>query len=93
MSMQEVAKCADRLQYLYEVLYAIRKVTGRRFQDIEAELTMVLRLLTVYRKSVAFQQVMRLCDKCSSAVDSKMREYPNNLYRRGVLHAGVSPGR
>jgi hypothetical protein len=74
MSTQEVAKCADRLQYLYEVLYAIRIAQGRRFPDIEAELTMVLRMLIVSRKSVAFQEVMRLCDKCANAIDSRMRE-------------------
>jgi hypothetical protein len=42
MSTQEVAKCADRLQYLYEVLYGSRIAQGRRFPDIEADLSMVL---------------------------------------------------
>ena len=54
MSTEEVAKCGDRLQYLYEVLYAIRKVKGKRFPDIEAELTMVLRVLIVSREYVPF---------------------------------------
>jgi hypothetical protein len=89
MSTQEVAKCGDRLQYLYEVLYAIRKSKGKRFPEIEAELSMLLRLLIVSREYVAFQEVVRLCDKCANAVDSRMRECPNNLYRRRGLTAEV----
>jgi hypothetical protein len=89
MSTQEVAKCADRLEYLYGVLYAIRKAEGKRFPDIEAELTMVLRMLIVSRKSVAFQEVMRLCDKCANAIDSRMRECPDKRYGRRGLTAEV----
>lgn len=89
MSTQEVAKCSDRLQNLYEVLYAIRKLKGKRFPDIEAELTMILRLLIVSREYVAFQQVMRLCDKCANAIDSRMQECPDNLYGRRGLTAEV----
>jgi hypothetical protein len=89
MSTEEVAKCGDRLQYLYAVLYAIRKAQGKRFPDIEAELTVVLRLLIVSRKSVAFQEIMRLCDTCANAVDSRMRECSNNIYRRRGLTAEV----
>jgi hypothetical protein len=89
MSTEEVAKCADRLQYLYEVLYGIRRVTGGRFPDIEADLSTVLGWLIVSRESIAFEEVMRLCDKCANAVDSRMRECPDNLYGRGGLTAEI----
>jgi hypothetical protein len=89
MSTEEVAKCGDRLQYLYEVLYAIRKVKGKRFPDIEAELPMLLRVLILSREYVPFQEVMRLCDKCANAIDSRMRECPDNLYGRRALTAEV----
>jgi hypothetical protein len=74
MSTEEVAKCGDRLQYLYEVLYSIRRNEGKRFPDIKAELSMLLRLLIVSREYVPFQEAMRLCDECSGAIDSKVRE-------------------
>lgn len=45
MSNQQVGIYGDRLQYLFEVLHAIRKVKRNRFPDIEAELTAQLGLL------------------------------------------------
>ena len=81
MSTEEVAKCGDRLQYLYEVRYSIRRNEGKRFPDIEAQLPMLLQLLIVSREYVPFHEVMRLCDKCANAVDSRMRECADNLYR------------
>jgi hypothetical protein len=82
MSNEEVVKCGDRLQYLHEVLYSIHKNEGKRFPDIEAELSMLLRLLIVSREYVPFQEVMRLCDECAGAIDSKVRECADNLYPR-----------
>ena len=82
MSTEEVAKCVDRLQCVYEVLYSIRKNEWKRFPDIEAELSMLLRLLIVSREYVSFQEVIGFCDKCAGAIDSKVRECADNLYPR-----------
>ena len=83
MSNQQVGICGDRLQYLFEVLHAIRKVKRERFPDIEAELTALLGLLSFSRESVPFHEVMRFCDKCADAIDSKMRESGTFSRRRG----------
>jgi hypothetical protein len=42
--------------------------------EIEAELTALLGLLASSCESVPFYEVMRICDKCADAIDSKMRE-------------------
>ena len=74
MSNQQVGICGDRLQYLFEVLHAIRKVKRHRFPDIEAELTALLGLLASSCESLPFHEVMSICDKCADSIDSKMRE-------------------
>ena len=82
MSTQEVGACGNRLQYLFEVLHAIRTLKGRRFHEIEVELSSLLGVLTVSSEYITFQEVMRFCDKCAGAIDSKVRECSENLYRR-----------
>ena len=74
MSNQQVGICADRLQYLFEVLHVIRKIKRDRFPDIEAELTALLGLLASSCESLPFHEVMSICDKCADAIESKMRE-------------------
>jgi len=86
MSNQEVGECGNRLQYLFEVLHVIRKSEGNRFPDIEKELSRLLRLLIASCESVAFLEVMRICDECADAIDSKMRECSDYL-NPGYAHS------
>jgi hypothetical protein len=76
---QEVGICADRLQYLSEVLDAMCKFKGDRFPEIEAELSTLLGALSVSYDSVCLRKVMRFCDKSADAVAVKMREYPKHF--------------
>ena len=89
MSNQEVGECGNRLQYLFEVLHVIRKINRDRFPEIEAELSRVLGLLTASCESVPFQEVMRFCDKCADAIDSKVRECSTYLYRSKIATAAA----
>jgi len=89
MSNQEVGECGNRLQYLFEVLHVIRKIKGARFPDIEAELSKMLSSLTASCESVPFQEVMRFCDKCADAIDSKVRECSTYLYRSKIATAAA----
>jgi hypothetical protein len=81
-------QCGNRLQYLFEVLHVIRKIKGARFPDIETELSKMLSTLAASCESVPFQEVMRFCDKCSDAIDSKVRECSTYLYRRTRINRG-----
>jgi hypothetical protein len=76
---QEVGICADRLQYLSEVLEAMCKIKGDCFPEIETELSTLLGALSVSYESVSLRKVMRFCDKSADALDVKMREYPNHF--------------
>ena len=80
MSNQEVGECGNRLQYLFEVLHVIRKIKGARFPDIEAELSTMIGLLAVSCESVRFQEVMRFLDRCTVAIDFKVRDCSDYLY-------------
>jgi hypothetical protein len=97
MSNHEIGECGDRLQWLFEVLHAIRKIKGDRFPDIEAELSTMLRMVTVSYESIPFQEVMRLCDKCAEAIDFSLRECSGYLNRGSgasgfsLLATGVGP--
>ena len=66
MSNQQIEACAGRLQYLFEVLHSIRTLKGRRFHEIEVELSSLLVVLTVSSEYITFQEVMRFCDKCGT---------------------------
>jgi hypothetical protein len=79
-------------QYLFEVLHVIRKIQGARFPDIEAELSKMLSSLTASCESVPFQEVIRFLDKCTVAIDFKVRECSDYLYRRRRVNrsAGAS---
>jgi hypothetical protein len=87
MSNQEVGECGNRLQYLFEVLHVIRKANRDRFPEIEVELSRVLGLLTTSCESVPFQEVMKFCDECADAIDSKMRECSDYLHRPKIAAA------
>ena len=82
MSNQEVGECGNRLHYLFEVLHVIRKIKGARFPDIEAELSTMLGLLVASCESVRFEEVIRFLDKCTVAIDFKVRDCSDYLYRR-----------
>jgi hypothetical protein len=73
---QEVGVCADRLQYLSEVLDAMCEITGDRFPEIEVELCTLLGSLSATYTSVSLRKVMRFCNKSADAIDVKMGEYP-----------------
>ena len=79
MRKQEVGICADRLQYLSEVLDAMCKIKGDRFPEIEVELCTLPGSLSASYTSVSLRKVMRFCNKSADAVNSRMRKYPKHF--------------
>jgi hypothetical protein len=77
----EVGICADRLQYLGEVLDAIPKFKGDRFPEIEVGLSTLLGALSVSYTSVSLRKVMRFSNKSADAVDSRLRTYPKHFVK------------